>query len=127
MNEEHVPQGLLPFHLGALEEAEREHLEAHLLGCRACLAEYLALKRRFDSASAFEDRPSPAARERLRTEVRRRLPRALTRPRVWAVGAALAAARVALLWLGTHRRGAPSASPETLIDTGPELAVHQVL
>lgn len=54
--------------LGALDDAERGEVEAHLLGCRACLEEYFALKRAMDRAEDVPA-PSPAAKARLRRAV----------------------------------------------------------
>jgi anti-sigma factor RsiW len=79
--------------LGACEGPERDVLDAHVLDCRACLVEYFNLKRVNEDGAAFDERPRPAVRARLRDAVRRRGPR-----RMWlVVGAAAAAAVVFLL------------------------------
>jgi hypothetical protein len=126
MSQSHVADALLRFHLGASDDAEHEQVDAHLLDCRGCLSEFLSLKRRFDSATAVEERPSPLARERLRKELRRRLPSSLARPRTWALGAAIAAGLLVLFWVRAHS-AATAPGAETLIDTGQVAQVAQVL
>lgn len=79
--------------LGASDEPERDALDAHVLGCRACLSEFLRLKRINEDGAAFDERPSPKVHASLRKAVARRGPRKL-----WlVVGAAAAAAVVFLL------------------------------
>jgi predicted anti-sigma-YlaC factor YlaD len=127
MNDMHVGAALLRFHLGASDDAERTTVDAHLLDCRACLTDFLALKRQFDTAGAFEERPSALARERLRTHVRRRLAVTWTAPRLVLMGvAAVAAAVLAISWFGHLRPPAPSSAQETLIDTGSEARITQL-
>jgi hypothetical protein len=60
---------LVGYHLAAVDDAERDAIEAHLVACAACLKTYLAIKRASDRAD--KERPSPAVRERLRAEVAR--------------------------------------------------------
>jgi len=62
-----VGEHLVAYHLASVAEAEREAVEAHLVGCSACLRTYLALKRAADRAGL--ERPSDALRARLRSEV----------------------------------------------------------
>jgi hypothetical protein len=125
MSEQHVP--LLPFHLGALDDDALDAVEVHLLACRDCTKGYLALKRQFDSAAAFDERPSARARERLRAEMSRRLRSRLPRPRFWAAGAALAAVLLLFLWLRNHPANVSSPVHETLIDTSTHNPPSQVL
>lgn len=61
---------LVAYHLGASEDAARDRVEEHLVSCGSCLRAYLALKRRMEQRDT-EQRPSPAARQRLRDEVLR--------------------------------------------------------
>jgi anti-sigma factor RsiW len=63
---------LVAYHLGSIEERERDAVEAHLVACRACLRTYLAIKRAADRAEL--DRPRPEVRARLRAEVARAFP-----------------------------------------------------
>lgn len=64
-----VASHLVAYHLGTVEADDRDAIDAHLLSCTACLKTYLALKRASDARPA--DRPSKAARDRLRAEVQR--------------------------------------------------------
>ncbi|MGI5863693.1 MAG: anti-sigma factor family protein [Myxococcales bacterium] len=59
---------LVAYHFGSVEEATRDAVESHLLGCPDCLRAFLALKREIETAGAGP-RPSPAARARLRQAV----------------------------------------------------------
>jgi hypothetical protein len=123
MNENHVSP--LPFYLGALEEDELDAAQAHLLACRTCLSEYLSAKRRVDSAAAFDERPSPAARHRLRTEVSHRLRPAFYRPRVWAAVAAIAALLFFFVWLRNRPPDTATEARETLVDTSTDMPTSQ--
>ncbi|MFO0742600.1 MAG: zf-HC2 domain-containing protein [Labilithrix sp.] len=67
-----VAENLVAFHVGAIEDADREAIEAHLVGCRACLETYMAIKRAADRAVI--ERPRPEVRDRLRMEVRAAFP-----------------------------------------------------
>jgi len=131
MSDVHLAPELVRFHLGGSDDAEHARVDAHLMECPTCLAAFLALKRRFDFAAAGEERPSAAARDRLRTQVRRRLAPRAPAPRWLALGAGLAAA--AALWAMWVSRTEPrpgSKSPThapTLIDTGADPALSPVL
>jgi anti-sigma factor RsiW len=95
-----IAPDLVPFHFGEIAPAERDAIEAHLLDCPECLADYLALKRQVETAE-LDERPSESARLRLRRAVAQELG-IETAPRPWAwwerplafglAGAALAAA-----------------------------------
>lgn len=61
---------LVSFHFGTLEGPARDALERHLEGCQECLRDFLALKRAFEVSA---ERPSAAARARLRGAVRAEL------------------------------------------------------
>jgi anti-sigma factor RsiW len=67
-----VAENLVAYHVGAIEDADRAAIEEHLVGCRACLETYMAIKRAADRA-AFE-RPRPEVRDRLRAEVAKAFP-----------------------------------------------------
>ena len=79
-----VASHLVGYHFATLEEAQRDGIDAHLLGCHACLGTYLALKRAAEERPL--DAPSSAVRGRLRASVAAAFPAAEARP-----------ARVALL------------------------------
>ena len=87
---------LFAYHLGAGDLGLRDDIDAHLTGCPECLRAFLAHKRTCEDGGAFDERPSPALRQRLRTVVaaRRRVPRA---PKVVWV---MAVAALALAVLG---------------------------
>lgn len=62
-----VAENLVAYHVGAIEDADREAIEAHLVDCRTCLETYMAIKRAADRAN--QERPRPEVRDRLRMEV----------------------------------------------------------
>jgi hypothetical protein len=72
MNCETMQGELVGFHFGAITDADRRGIEAHLASCPACLGAYFALKRDVETAE-LEPRPSSLARERLRNAVAREL------------------------------------------------------
>ncbi len=105
---------LVGFHFGALDDAARRGVEAHLLGCGACLGEYLALKRDVETAAEAEERPSASARATLRAAVAREVG---TAPRPWrwwerplAFGLATAAVLLAIVTVQAVRT-APGVAP----------------
>lgn len=63
---------LVPYHFGAIAEEARARVEAHLLGCPACLRDFIALKRSIEAAPA-EARPTAMAKARLRKAVMREI------------------------------------------------------
>lgn len=74
---------LVAYHFATLEDAERDRVDEHLVGCTACLRAYLAVKRRAELGASTE-RPSEEARLRLRREVLERFrPTRATRARAW--------------------------------------------
>lgn len=99
-----VSPALLGWQLGACESPEREAIDAHLATCSACLAKFLALKRVTEDAAAFDERPNPAIRNRLRARVSQRARRPV---RGWMVGLA-AAAMLLLGFMGWRALSAPS-------------------
>jgi hypothetical protein len=130
MTPEHIAQDLLRYHLGAAEDAEHASVEAHLLDCRECLTAYLGLKRRFDFATATDERPSARVRERLRADLlRRQRPARNVRFVAWGMAAA-AAALLMFLWVqrtSTREEADRVAAPERLIDTGSAERIAQAL
>jgi anti-sigma factor RsiW len=91
-----VTPSLLAWQLGATTSPDREGIEEHLKGCTSCFAKFLAIKRVNEDAAAFDERPSPLVRERLRARVKRRAPRRVT----WVMGLAAAAALIILGFAG---------------------------
>jgi anti-sigma factor RsiW len=90
------PEGVTAYVDGALDEAGRAEIEAHLAGCPACREQEgseRALRSRLQSLPALE--PRPGFEGRLRRRLRRRSPLRVVLP--------LAAALVLALWV----RGAP--------------------
>jgi len=59
---------VVAWHFGEVTAEEREAAEQHLVGCAACLREYLKVKRELE-APAEAPRPSAASREKLRGAV----------------------------------------------------------
>jgi anti-sigma factor RsiW len=59
---------LVAYHFGEVEPELRSEIEQHLLGCKHCLAELLALKREIETAES-DAAPSRAAHDRLRQAV----------------------------------------------------------
>lgn len=74
-----VAENLVAYHVGAIEDADREAIEEHLVGCRTCLETYMAIKRAADRA--HHERPRPEVRDRLRMEVLAAFPRKSDRER----------------------------------------------
>lgn len=118
-----VASHLVGYHFAALDDDVRDAIDAHLLGCKACLSTYLALKRAAERRPL--EIPSAAVKERLRRDVVAAFPKKQVRPaRVTllarriplyqglfaaALAAALALAIPTLLHgrLGEIREGAP--------------------
>ena len=119
MNCDDVTPLLLAWQLGACETGEREGIEEHLKGCAACFSKFLAIKRVNEDAAAFDERPSPRLKERLRARVKQaRTPRRMT----WVMGLAAAAALIILGVVGWRalERGSlatpPAAAGNGLVD-----------
>jgi anti-sigma factor RsiW len=113
---------LVGYHFATLGEAERDAIDAHLLGCKACLAAYFAFKRASEKSPL--EKPSAAVKERLRASVLAAFPKPAARPAhvtllarriplyqglfAAALAAAIALAIPTLLHpRGTVREGAP--------------------
>jgi len=109
---------LCAYHFGVISDDVRRDVEAHLLGCSACLRAFIEVKRAIETG---EDGPLPApsARSRLRRAVAREL--SLADPqRPWAwwerpaafafAGSAVVAAMIAMRVLTS----APGAPPHAL-------------
>jgi anti-sigma factor RsiW len=71
-----IERDLVSFHFGVIEDDARRAVEVHLVGCAACLRDFLTLKREIETADA---RPSRAAQARLRRAVAEEI--GATRPR----------------------------------------------
>jgi anti-sigma factor RsiW len=62
---------LIAYHIDAASPEDRERAERHLVACKACLEDYLALKRSTGSLTSRPEaeRPGPEVRARLRRDV----------------------------------------------------------
>ena len=89
---------LVGYHLGALADDDRGCVEAHLVDCGRCLRGFIAVKRICETAGDATERPSAAARARLRAEVARRFPPRRRFRLAWLGGASIAAAIVIFAW-----------------------------
>jgi hypothetical protein len=69
---------LVAYHLGTASDEEADTVDAHLVGCSACLKTYLALKRAADRAQL--EQPRPDVKARLRAEVAREFSRPVSAP-----------------------------------------------
>jgi hypothetical protein len=115
---------LLPFHLGACEEPTRDLLERHLEECKGCLERFFSTKRGCESASAFEERPSPMIREKVHAlaVAQGMRPRSKRARLTLVVG--LAAAAVLLWFISTKWLNAPPQlrapqAEQGLVDSSP--------
>jgi anti-sigma factor RsiW len=68
-----VAENLVAYHVGTVDDGTLEAIEGHLVGCRACLETYMAIKRASDR-EVFK-RPRPEVRDRLRAEVVKAFPK----------------------------------------------------
>ena len=62
-----VASHLVAYHFATVSDEERDAIDAHLLGCKACLEAYFALKRAADKRPL--EKPSARVKDRLRAEV----------------------------------------------------------
>jgi hypothetical protein len=62
-----VASHLVAYHFATVSDEERDAIDAHLLGCTACLASYFALKRAADKSPL--ERPAASVKARLRADV----------------------------------------------------------
>ena len=69
---------LVGYHFATLDDAERDAIDAHLLGCTTCLGAYLALKRASEKHPL--EKPSAAVKARLRADVLAAFPKKDARP-----------------------------------------------
>ena len=97
MNCERARPELVGFHFGAVEGETREALEAHLVGCRACLTEYLTIKRTVEAPEALPA-PSELSRARLRRAVEKELRRG-SAPWSWWERSLVVGVAAASVWL----------------------------
>jgi len=116
---------LVAFHFGEVSDEVRGEVEQHLLGCRACLEGFLALKRGIELGEA-EPRPSATARARLRSAVAQQLGLGLPRPgwswweRPLAFGCAAAAVVAAMVALNALRQEAGTRPHGLTLESVPE-------
>lgn len=118
MSCDRIEPELMGYHFGALEDAARTQVEAHLPDCPRCLKAYLALKREVELGEAAP-RPSAAVRARVMQSFRDEV---APRPRPWrlwerplAFGFAGGAVFLAVFFVQTLKH-APGAPPKRLAD-----------
>jgi anti-sigma factor RsiW len=122
-----IQDRIVGYQFATLDEADREAVAAHLVGCGACLRTYLALKAHVDRGASYEG-PSEAARLRLRSAVQarfratpaRRALRWLSRPVPLYQGLAVAALVAVVAAFGpalAHVLRAHAARPAERVDT----------
>lgn len=68
MNCELISGEILDFHFGSLSIERRSFVEGHLLECKECLKEYLALKSDIELSKSSEVKPSAFTRHRIRSD-----------------------------------------------------------
>jgi len=123
---------LVGYHFGTLDDRAREGVEAHLLECTDCLRAFMRLKARVEQGAVGE-RPSEAARLRLRDDVLATFPRAkaarsIRAPAVWrrpvplyqslvVAAVAVLIAKAAPSWVERVTRGSASDVAEHYVDT----------
>jgi len=61
-------ENLIDFQFGNLDLDARAQVEAHLMGCTACLEEFFLLKRDVESAHALAQRPSSQVKAKIHQE-----------------------------------------------------------
>lgn len=115
-----IAPDLVAYHFAEIDADARERVEAHLAGCPACVAAFIALKRavEIDAAPA----PSAGARARLRRAVAEELGVAPAVRRAWERPLAFALAACTVLALGAATRAAtagPGAPPYALSHNSP--------
>ena len=88
---------LVSYHFGTIEGEARERVEQHLTACPKCLADFIALKRTMEVS---EDKPSQAAKDRLRRAVALEVRRSVSWS-WWERPLALAFAAAAILVAGS--------------------------
>ncbi|MBW2457880.1 MAG: zf-HC2 domain-containing protein [Deltaproteobacteria bacterium] len=116
-----IAPNLVPYHFGEISTEARDEVEAHLLSCPDCLADFLALKRQVETAE-LDERPSEAARLRLRHAIAREL-HIDPAPRPWswwerplAFGFAGAALAAAAMMVGVITAGEGTAPRSLAVD-----------
>jgi anti-sigma factor RsiW len=70
---ESIRSELVGFQFGVISDGARAAVEAHLVGCSACVSEFLALKRSIELAENESERPSEKSKSVLRGKVMREL------------------------------------------------------
>jgi len=79
-----IESRLVAFQLGHVAAHEREAIETHLLNCRACLEDFLAIKRGMDFAADGVQRPNADVRRALKAAFARSVtPRRVEVMRIW--------------------------------------------
>lgn len=104
---------LVGFHFGVLDESARSTVERHLVGCQACLGEFLSVKRDVELSATVEERPRAQVKSKLRMAVAQELGLVAGPPAWWqrplAFGLAAAAIVVAMVTVQAVATSEPSA------------------
>lgn len=113
MSCETIRNELVGFHFGVIDEAQRSAVERHLVGCAACLGEYLSVKRDVELSAAVEERPRAQVKSKLRAAMAQELGLVAGPPAWWhrplAFGLAAAAVVVAMVTMQTVAKAEPTA------------------
>lgn len=113
MSCETIRNELVGFHFGVIDEAQRSVVERHLVGCAACLGEYLSVKRDVELSAAVEERPRAQVKSKLRAAMAQELGLVASPPAWWhrplAFGLAAAAVVVAMVTMQTVAKAEPTA------------------
>lgn len=117
MNCTEIEAELVGYHFGETSPDTRANLEAHLLACRACLQDYLLLKRAIET-EPLDEAPTPMARMRLRKAVAAEVQKPRMRPWAWwerpTAFLVASAAMVAVLTMLHGISTGPGAMPHSL-------------
>jgi anti-sigma factor RsiW len=92
-----IQSDLVPYHFGVIDDEGRTRVEEHLVSCPQCLRDYIALKREMETTA---EKPSPAAKARLRSAVADEVTRSRVTWSWWERPLAVAFASAAILVAG---------------------------
>lgn len=91
-------ENLIDFQFGSLDLDARAQVEAHLMGCTACLEEYFLLKRDVESAHTVALRPSSQVKAKIHREfIAFAYGRVREHPRRFIIGGLVAAAALIMV------------------------------
>jgi anti-sigma factor RsiW len=112
-------EALIDFQFGSIGLDERTQVEAHLMGCSACLEEYFLLKRDVQSAHAVPLRPSSHVKAKIHRDfVAFAYGHVREHPRRFLIGGLVTAAALLLaLFSGQYHK----VNEKSVGDKGPQL------